>query len=153
MNAAKAAKKAAAEAKEQEEEAESPSEPEAEAPKAPTVEGSRELSPSELAELHEETGVKPNKAQISSEKAMRDYLMSFPKVQVVIPLQQGEKPGAVEIVQINGVTLNVKKGVMVALPRPFAEQVMNFTNIQMENGSVGGNFAITPGSDKAKQLS
>ena len=79
--------------------------------------------------------------------------MSFPKVQVVIPLQQGEKPGAVEIVQINGVTLNVKKGVMVALPRPFAELVMNFTNIQMENGSVGGDFAIIPGSDKAKKLS
>lgn len=112
-----------------------------------------ELTPEDLAQLHEETGVKPTKAEVNSEKAMRDYLMSFPKVQVVIPLQQGEKPGAVEIVQINGVTLNVKKGVMVALPRPFAELVMNFTNIQMENGSVGSDFAIIPGSDKAKKLS
>ena len=109
------------------------------------------LTPAECAELNVSEGRKPTKDEVSGDKAMRDYLMAFPPVQIVIPLQPGEKPGVQEMVAVNGVQLWVKKGVMIAIPKPFAEQVMNFTNIQAENGGIS-NKEIQAGSDKAKAL-
>lgn len=150
MNAAKAAKKAAEESAAKTAPAPAAAKEDGEA--APAAVAKVKLTPAELAELHEETGVKPSNDDIKTEKDMRDYLMAKPKVSVVIPLNPGEKPGSTEVVSVNGVALTIRKGVMVSIPKPFADQVMNFTNIQMENGTIGGDFAIEAGSAKAKAL-
>lgn len=152
MNAAKAAKKAAEESASQAQTAPVTAKESEAKVSAPAPVANVKLTPAELADLHEETGIKPSKDDIKTEKDMREYLMSKPKVSVVIPLQPGERPGSTEVVSVNGVQLTIKKGVMVSIPKPFADQVMNYTNIQMENGTVGGGFAIEAGSTKAKAL-
>lgn len=74
-----------------------------------------------------EEGKKPYRKLTDVE--MRDYLMSYPKVSIHVPLEAGEKKGATEIVSINGVQLNILKGTMVEIPKPFADLLMNFLNI------------------------
>jgi len=84
-------------------------------------------------------GVKP---VINGDKEMRDYLMSYPKVMVMIPLMPGEKPGSTEPVIVNGVRLNILKGSMVSIPKPFADLVFNHYNIGQLGGALGAESRI-----------
>lgn len=112
--------------------AEKPKAPKAEKPVEPKVEAP-EPAGEEKAVYRE--GHKPAAHLVNTPQKMRDYLMSFPKVTVMAPLMPGDPKDAVEIVSINGVQLNVKKGVMIELPRPFADQIIAHYNITNSIGS------------------
>jgi hypothetical protein len=64
-----------------------------------------------------------------SDSEMRDYLMSQPLEAVMIPLAPGEKLGAQEPVIVNGHRINVPKGQMIKIPKPFADLVFAHYNI------------------------
>lgn len=126
--------------------------PKAEKPATKHDEEAAETAPAPKAEKSSKAtykeGVKPSLEQVKTPADMRDYLMSFPKVKTLIPLMPGEKPGTTEIIAINGVQLNVKKGVMVDLPKPFAELVFAHYNISLENGTIGAEKRIDGNRDK-----
>lgn len=77
-------------------------------------------------------GEKPDPALVKTPEQMRNYLFSYPKVKVYIPLVGGEKPGTREPVLVNGVRIDILKGTMVDVPQPFADQVFNFLGNQIE---------------------
>jgi hypothetical protein len=64
-----------------------------------------------------------------SDAEMRDYLMSQELEAVMIPLAPGEKLGAQEPVIVNGHRINVPKGQMIKIPKPFADLVFAHYNI------------------------
>lgn len=97
-------------------------------------------------------GKKPTKDQIKTDKDMRDYLMSFPKVMVMVPLIAGEKPGSTEPVLVNGVRLNIMKGTMVEVPKPFADQIFQHYNIGQLEGSLGAESRIDGNTSKEAAL-
>jgi len=73
-------------------------------------------------------------------EAMRtkEILDTKPKVSLWLPLDRGEKVGiATEFVSINGYPYWVKKGVMVLVPQPVAELLMNMYNIAMGDSAFG----------------
>lgn len=55
-----------------------------------------------------------------------------PKVSFMCPLGADEKPGAEEIVQINGYKYTIKKGHMVEIPRPVADILANKYKVEMD---------------------
>ena len=55
-----------------------------------------------------------------------------PKVMFMVPLAADEKPGAEEIVQINGHKYTIKKGNMVEVPRPVMELLATKYRVEME---------------------
>jgi hypothetical protein len=67
-------------------------------------------------------------------KAVKEALAQQPKVDFYIPLEPGEKMGAFETVTINGYRLEIKKGMMVAVPRQVAEILANMLNISTSAG-------------------
>lgn len=66
---------------------------------------------------------------------MKNWLQTQPKVPYAIPLGIGEKKGAFETVQRNGYRLSILKGVIVSLPLPLVEQLMESYNDTMSAGS------------------
>jgi hypothetical protein len=64
----------------------------------------------------------------------RKKLESSPKTMFIIPLGSGEKPGAYEIVNINGYQLTIKKGEMVEIPIPVANILADHYRITMNAG-------------------
>ena len=92
----------------------------------PEVETKQEIKPSSDSPTYQE-GVKPKWPL--NEKQMRDYLMSFPKVRVLVPLGAWEKKGETECVLVNWVRLDIKKGAMVDIPSPFADQIFSHFQI------------------------
>jgi hypothetical protein len=96
----------------------------------------------ELSGVRYVEGKKPDKSLFKSDKDMRDYLMSFPKVMVMVPLSPGEKPGSTEAVLVNGIRLNIMKGSMVEVPKPFADQIFNHYNIGQLDGMLGNESRI-----------
>lgn len=88
-------------------------------------------APAKPAKVTYVEGQKPDRKLTDTE--MRDYLMSYPKVPVLVPLMPGEKKGAREPVLVNGVRLDVMKGVMVEIPRPFAEQIYAHYSMSIES--------------------
>ncbi len=64
----------------------------------------------------------------------REEIDKCPKVNFIVPLEAGEKPGAVQVVSLNGYTLTIKKGAMVEIPKPFAEILAEKFNIEMTAG-------------------
>jgi hypothetical protein len=99
-------------------------------PEAPKTKTETKIEPK--TELETETKPKPkpfNKNKKLSDQEMRDYLMSQPLEAVMIPLAPGEKPGAQEPVIVNGHRINVPKGQMIRIPKPFADLVFNHYNI------------------------
>lgn len=97
-------------------------------------------------------GKKPTRDQIRTDKDMRDYLMSFPKVMVMVPLIPGEKPGSTEPVLVNGVRLNIMKGTMVEIPKPFADQIFQHYNIGQLEGALGAESRIDGNTAKETAL-
>ncbi len=67
-------------------------------------------------------------------KDMKAYLDKQEKVSFHIPLDENEEEGAYEVVQINGYTIQIKKGEMVRLPLPVAKMLANSYNVQMNAG-------------------
>lgn len=70
-----------------------------------------------------------DKSKKLSDQEMRDFLMSQPLEAVMIPLAPGEKLGATEPVIVNGHRVNVPKGQMIKIPKPFADLVFAHYNI------------------------
>lgn len=54
----------------------------------------------------------------------KEILSKEPKIGIIIPLDQGEKPGAVRTATINGYRFTVKKNTYVLLPQSVAELFM-----------------------------
>lgn len=66
------------------------------------------------------------------EERMYQHLSSQPKVSFFIPLNQGETKGAVASPQVNGLRVNIRKGVMVELPKQLAEHMAESLNLTIE---------------------
>lgn len=62
-------------------------------------------------------------------------LAKEPKVNFIIPLADGEKPGASEIVNINGYQLTIKKGEMVEIPKSVANILADHYRFTMNAGA------------------
>lgn len=54
----------------------------------------------------------------------KDKLSKQRKVPIIVPLEFGEKPGAVKIVNINGYQFEIKKNVYVEVPEAVANLIM-----------------------------
>ena len=67
-------------------------------------------------------------------KSMKEHLDSQPKVSFYVPLGDNEREGDYETVQLNGYTVQVKKGVQVQLPQQIAEVLMNKYKVNTEAG-------------------
>lgn len=83
----------------------------------------------------EEKKVAPAKSEyraiIADTKAILD---KKPKVNFIVPLSPGEPEDAVDIVQINGYKMTVKKGTMVSIPVPVANILAEKYKINLEAG-------------------
>jgi len=66
--------------------------------------------------------------------ATREKLMNGPKTFFVVPLDPGEKPGAVETVNINGFKLTIKKGALVEIPVAVMKVLANYYKVSLEAG-------------------
>lgn len=113
--------------------------------------GVQNYAPQGKAEYVE--GEKPDALLIKSDADMRDYLFSYPKVQVLIPLMPGEKPGSREPIIINGIRIDILKGAMVSVPEPFAKLVFEHYNVQAENGTVMADKRADSDKNKIEALS
>ncbi len=67
-------------------------------------------------------------------KSVKEHLDRQPKIMFYVPLANGESEGAYESVQINGYTVQVKKGVSVNLPEQIVEMLANKYRVQVEAG-------------------
>ncbi len=67
-------------------------------------------------------------------QAVKEHLDKQPKTMFYVPLSPGEKEGAYETVQINGYTMQIKKGVSVELPQQVVEMLANKYRVQVEAG-------------------
>lgn len=67
-------------------------------------------------------------------EATKRKLEAGPKTMFILPLAPGEREGAAEIVQINGWTTTVKKGVMVNIPVAVANVLARHYQIEMTAG-------------------
>lgn len=94
-----------------------------------SIDGFKELSDKEFASL--------NNQQREDYIARRSKfeLVNGPQTVFMVPLQAGEKPGAVETVSLNGYRINVKKGKMVTIPVAMAQIIGEKYQIEMEAGS------------------
>jgi hypothetical protein len=95
----------------------------------------RDLSQSEPAESSEQLDKKSSeKVMLNRIEAVKAYLNKQEKVSFHIPLEDNEEEGAFEVVQINGYTLQIKKGEMVRIPLSVAKILANSYNVQMNAG-------------------
>lgn len=85
--------------------------------------------------------VEPAKPPISAAAVSKDVvaqtkaiLAKAPHTNFIIPLAEGEQPGAYETVQINGYGLTIKKGTLVNIPMPVAHLLAEKYRIAMEAG-------------------
>lgn len=65
----------------------------------------------------------------------KEKLASSPHVDFIIPLTDGEKPGAYDTVQINGYRIEIKKGELVNVPIQVAKLLAEKYRINMTAGS------------------
>jgi hypothetical protein len=77
--------------------------------------------------------VKPLTAE-ENQALTKKKLDAEKKVSFLIPLADGEKPGAYDSAAINGNQITVMKGVMVEIPRSFALLFADKYRIQFEAG-------------------
>jgi len=61
---------------------------------------------------------------LTKKEIIKAKLASQPKVRIIIPKEKNESEGAFETVQINGYTLQIKKGVYVEVPQQVADIIM-----------------------------
>lgn len=102
-----------------------------------------------VAEVAAPTGNKIDAAMKSDKENTRAFLEKQEKVNFFVPLAQGEKPGTMEDVWINGYHTRVPKGVMTIIPRAVAEILGNKYNVETMAGS---EFRLDLDADKAKNL-
>lgn len=86
-----------------------------------------------------ETGVKKvmtsdQEREILEAKARKE-IEAAPKIAYVVPLDPGEKPGAVQVVSLNGYALTIKKGVRVNIPEPLAQILDEKYQVEAEAGA------------------
>lgn len=62
---------------------------------------------------------------MTDQEIIKDKLSKQPKVRIIIPREKGESEGSYETVQINGYTLQIKKGVYVEVPQQVADIIMD----------------------------
>lgn len=60
----------------------------------------------------------------TDQEIIKEKLSNQPKVRIIIPREKGESEGSYETVQINGYTLQIKKGVYVDVPQQVADIIM-----------------------------
>ena len=68
----------------------------------------------------------------------------------MVPLSEGEKPGAIHAVTINGYKYEVPKGVMTTVPKAVAEMLAQSYQIGM---NAGADFRVDLNSNKQDALS
>ncbi|MBU2025331.1 MAG: hypothetical protein ABIC19_00645 [Patescibacteria group bacterium] len=107
------------------------------APKKEAVKESKKVSEAPNVKEVEE----PKKALTSDqereifEAKARKEIEAAEKIAYVVPLDPGEKTGAVQVVSLNGYTLTIKKGVRVNIPVPIAEVLDEKYKVETEAGA------------------
>jgi hypothetical protein len=97
------------------------------------------------------TPVKNSDQQLLTDIEMtKKTLESEEKIHFMIPLADGEKPGASHECFINGYKFSVTKGVMTMVPRSIAELLSSHYKVNLE---AGYNFRIDLDSNKQDALS
>lgn len=96
---------------------------------------------------HWPEGWTPSGDKVADTKFILDHA---PKTMFMVPLAEGEEPGAEEIVQINGYKYTMKKGHMVNVPMPVAEMLANKYRVEMDVARRAIAFA---NKDKSEALS
>lgn len=82
-------------------------------------------------------------------RTTKQILEAEEKVHFMVPLFEGEKPGAVHECFINGYRYPVKKGIMVLIPRSIAELLSEHYKI---NAEAGADFRLDMNADKQNAL-
>lgn len=82
-------------------------------------------------------------------RTTKQILDAEEQVHFMVPLFEGEKPGAVHECFINGYKFAVKKGVMVMVPRSVAELLAEHYKI---NAEAGADFRLDLNADKQNAL-
>ncbi|EKE25854.1 MAG: hypothetical protein ACD_5C00016G0003 [uncultured bacterium] len=89
----------------------------------------------------DKAAVKAEKEKLSEVEQHKADLERFkkeiekgPKTMFMIPLDQGEKAGAVQVVSLNGVSFTIKKGAMVTIPVAIAEVLAEKYEVEMTAG-------------------
>jgi hypothetical protein len=78
------------------------------------------------------TPVAPELRVKDKAEQMKAHLEAQPKVSIMIPLDRGEKRGAVQPFTINGYRFNVPKGVMTQVPEQVAQMVSERFNVDLD---------------------
>jgi len=78
---------------------------------------------------------------------MKDQLDAQVKISILLPLEKGEKKGAVQSFCINGYRFTVPKGVMTSVPEQVAQMVSERYNVELDVRS----RAIGQGNREAKE--
>lgn len=90
------------------------------------------------------------------EKKTKADLMAQPMIQVMIPLEQGERFGTTEPFTINGYKIHIRKGEVVTVPLAIAEMVREKQQIQLGTGVLESdrrfNLDLPNNSDKLRNL-
>ena len=63
---------------------------------------------------------------------MKAQLEAQPKVSILIPLEKGEKKGAVQPFTLNGYRFTVPKGMMTQVPEQVAQMISERFNVELE---------------------
>lgn len=65
----------------------------------------------------------------------KEKLDKSPRITYAIPLAVGEPAGSIETVTINGYRIEIRKGVMVEMPRPVFDLIANKYQIEQSAGA------------------
>ncbi len=118
-----------------EEEIQEPETTEAEETKAPKVEKTKKETKVQEPEVGEKKVMTSDQEREALEAKARKEIEAAPKISYVVPLDPGEKPGAVQVVSLNGYALTIKKGVRVNIPLPMAEILDEKYKVESEAGA------------------
>ena len=72
--------------------------------------------------------------QAEIERIGYEAVKNSPLAPTMVPLDPGEKPGAVQPVSINGYAVTIKKGVMVMVPQPIADAIAEKFHVEATAG-------------------
>ena len=141
-------------------------EPEApvEAPVAPEVNpvpapANTPVTPAIIPQGHSQNAVDPMNAPAATSNnvatqltadavAQKAFFENQPKVMMNIPLKEGEKAGAYEVINVNGYRLQIPKGVVVSLAQGVAEILGEHYNIQLGTGAIPEEASVRADRDE-----
>lgn len=98
----------------------------------------------------EEPKLNADDALLSDIELTKKILDKEEKVHFMIPLAEGEKPGANHDCFINGAKFTIKKGIMTTVPQSIANLLAEHYRVGMEAGS---SFRLDMNADKQDRLS